>query len=216
MMGAAINIVPIMIQRNVPGIGPYVIHAYLLAAVPAILAAMAYAILGSAMPRAGGSYIYASRGLNPYLGFIASFSQWFGLSIAIGVVSYVMIPFIRDIVEALGLDEVAQTLDKGVVRVTLSLLFLWIFVFINLRGVQLYERTLIPLMFLMFALGSIVIAGRGVQNQPRLYTLGAITMLFGGFVFSLSSYYPLSLVVLILSTSFLSINISNFSFIYNT
>lgn len=157
MMGAAINIVPIMIQRNVPGIGPYVILAYLLAAVPAILAAMAYAILGSAMPRAGGSYIYASRGLNPYLGFIASFSQWFGLSIAIGVVSYVMIPFIRDIVEALGLDGVAQTLDKGVVRVTLSLLFLWVFVFINLRGVQLYERTLIPLMFLMFALGSIVI-----------------------------------------------------------
>ena len=157
MMGAAINIVPIMIQRNVPGIGPYVIHAYLLAAVPAILAAMAYAILGSAMPRAGGSYIYASRGLNPYLGFIASFSQWFGLSIAIGVVSYVMIPFIRDIVEALGLDGVAQTLEKGVVRVTLSLLFLWVFVFINLRGVQLYERTLIPLMFLMFALGSIVI-----------------------------------------------------------
>ena len=102
MMGAAINVVPIMIQRNVPGIGPHVIPAYLLASVPAILAAMAYSILGSAMPRAGGSYIYASRGLNPYLGFVASFSQWFGLSIAIGVVSYVMIPFMRDISTALG------------------------------------------------------------------------------------------------------------------
>ena len=28
MMGAAINVVPIMIQRNVPGIGPHVIPAY--------------------------------------------------------------------------------------------------------------------------------------------------------------------------------------------
>ena len=41
MLGAAINIVPFMLQRNVPGIGPYVLPAYLFAAVPALLAAMA-------------------------------------------------------------------------------------------------------------------------------------------------------------------------------
>src|SRR5574341_1499470 len=85
MIGAAINVIPFMIQRNVPGIGPHVLPAYLFAALPAILAALAYAILSSAMPRAGGSYVYASRALSPYLGFVASFSQWFGLSIAIGV-----------------------------------------------------------------------------------------------------------------------------------
>ncbi len=84
MLGAAINVVPFMIQRNVPGIGPFVLEAYLFAAIPAIFAAICYAILASAMPRAGGSYIYASRALNPYLGFVASFAQWFGLSIAIG------------------------------------------------------------------------------------------------------------------------------------
>ena len=67
MLGAAINVIPFMIQRSVPGIGPYVLPAFIFAAVPAILAAMAYAILSSAMPRAGGSYIYASRALNPYL-----------------------------------------------------------------------------------------------------------------------------------------------------
>ena len=78
MMGAAINILPIMLQRNVPGIGPYVLPAYLIGALPAIFAALAYAALGSGMPRAGGSYVYASRSLNPYLGFVASFSQWFG------------------------------------------------------------------------------------------------------------------------------------------
>ena len=35
--------------------------------------------------------------LSPYLGFIASFSQWFGLSIVIGVISYIIVPFIRDV-----------------------------------------------------------------------------------------------------------------------
>jgi amino acid transporter len=39
----------------------------------------------------------------------------------------------------------------------LALLFLWTFVIVNIRGVKLYERTLVPLMFLMFALGAIVI-----------------------------------------------------------
>ena len=157
MIGAAINVIPFMIQRSVPGIGPYVLPAYLFAAVPAILAALAYAILASAMPRAGGSYVYASRALNPYLGFAASFSQWFGLSIAIGVVSYVLIPFLRDIAAALGLPALAGSLDGGVVRPVLALAFLWTFVVVNLRGVRSYERALVPLMYLMFALGAVVI-----------------------------------------------------------
>ena len=157
MLGAAINVVPIMIHRSVPGIGPYVLPAYLYGALPAVLAALAYAALASAMPRAGGSYIYASRALNPYLGFVASFSQWFGLSIAIGVVSYLIVPFMRDVVAALDMAGAAAFLETGAGRVGIPLLFLWTFVGVNLRGVKLYERTLIPLMFLMFALGSIVI-----------------------------------------------------------
>jgi basic amino acid/polyamine antiporter, APA family len=157
MLGAAINIVPFMIQRNVPGIGPFVLPAYLFAALPALLAALAYAALSSAMPRAGGSYVFASRGLSPYLGFVASFSQWFGLSVAIGVVSYVMIPFIRDVVAAVGWDALAAALDTGPVRVTLALAFLWGSVLINMRGVKSVERILVPLMFVMFVLGGIVI-----------------------------------------------------------
>tara|TARA_B110000438_G_scaffold32532_1_gene32171 strand:+ start:382 stop:1881 length:1500 start_codon:yes stop_codon:yes gene_type:complete len=157
MLGASIYVMPFMIQRNVPGIGPYVLPAFLLAAIPAILAAFAYSILASAMPRAGGSYIYASRGLNPYLGFVASFSQWFGLSIVIGVVSYVIVPFIRDIAFALDWQETAALLETGWVRVSLAGLLLWTFVIVNIQGTRLYERIVIPLMFLMFFLGAIVI-----------------------------------------------------------
>jgi len=157
MLGASVYVVPIMIQRNVPGIGPYVLPAFLLAAIPALLAAFAYASLASAMPRAGGSYIYASRGLHPYLGFVASFAQWFGLTIVIGVICYVIIPFFRDIASALDWETTANYLNTGWVRVSLALLLLWTFVGINIRGLSFYERTLIPLMILMFALGGIVI-----------------------------------------------------------
>jgi len=157
MVGAGINIIPFMIQRNVPGIGPYVLPAFVFAAVPAALAGLAYAILASAMPRAGGSYVYASRGLNPYLGFVASFSQWFALCVAIGVVSYVLVPFVRDIAIAAGWLGVAAALETGPVRLSISLGVLWAAVAANLRGIAFYQRLVVPLMFLTFALGGVVI-----------------------------------------------------------
>lgn len=157
MLGAGINIVPFVLQRNVPGIGPYVLPAYVFAAIPAVLAALAYAVLASAMPRAGGSYVFASRGLGPYLGFAASFSQWFGLSVAIGVVAYVLVPFVRDVFVAVGWQGAAAALETGPVRVGLALACLWGSVAVNLRGLKLYERVLVPLMFLMFVLGAVVI-----------------------------------------------------------
>ena len=157
MVGASINVVPIMIHRSVPEIGPYVIQAFLFAAIPALLAGLAYAILGSAMPRAGGSYLYASRGLSPYWGFIASFSQWFGLSIVIGVIAYISIPFIRDIANNAGWTELANLLNQSWVRVILGLSLIWGFVYVNIRGVKSYTRWLIPMVVLIFTLGSIVI-----------------------------------------------------------
>ncbi len=157
MIGASIYVVPFMIQRNVPGIGPYVLPAFLFAAIPAILAALAYSMLASAMPRAGGSYLYASRAIHPFWGFVASFSQWFGLSIVIGVIAYVVVPFFRDVAVALEWNFLADWISQGVVRVSLSLILLWLFIGINMLGVKSYERTLIPLMILMFILGGVVI-----------------------------------------------------------
>ena len=157
MLGASINVVPFMIQRNVPGIDSYVLPAFLFAMIPALFAALAYGILSSAMPRAGGSYIYASRGLNPYLGFIASFSQWFGLSIVIGVIAYICVSFIRDVISGLGFVELSLLLELPVIRVGIALALIWIFVFINIQGARSYERTLLPMMYLMFLLGFIVI-----------------------------------------------------------
>ena len=157
MLGASVYIVPFMIHRSVPGIGSYVLPAFAFAAIPALLAAFAYASLSSAMPRAGGSYIYASRGLHPYLGFVASFSQWFGLSIVIGVIAYIIVPFVRDVTENLGWQTVSAAMEVGWIRVGIALALIWTFVLINIRGTKSYERTLIPMMYLMFALGLIVI-----------------------------------------------------------
>ncbi len=172
MLGASVYVVPFMIHRNVPGIDNWILPAFLFAAVPASLAALAYAILSSAMPRAGGSYLYASRGLHPYLGFIASFSQWFGLSIVIGVIAYIIVPFLRDIAAALGWADLSSTLETGAVRVGLALGMVWLFVIVNLYGGRFYERTVLPLMILMFGLGGIVIvAGFSLDQETFVSAL---------------------------------------------
>jgi amino acid transporter len=157
MVGAGVNVVPVMVQRSVPGIGPWVLAAYALAVVPALLAALSYAMLSSAMPRAGGSYVFASRSLSPYLGFVASFSQWFGLSMAIGVVAYVLVPFLRDLASAVSWAGVAGALEHDAARVFVPMAFLWVFTAVNLLGAKVYQGTLVPLMFLMFLGGVVVI-----------------------------------------------------------
>jgi APA family basic amino acid/polyamine antiporter len=157
MVGASINVVPFMIHRSVPDIGPYVLWAFAFAAIPALFAGLAYAILSSAMPRAGGSYLYVSRGLNPYLGFVASFSQWFGLSIVIGVIAYIVVPFFRDIAHSYGMLNLSKILEISWIRVGLALSFIWGFVYLNIRGVKSYARLLIPMVIVIFCLGSIVI-----------------------------------------------------------
>jgi amino acid transporter len=79
------------------------------------------------------------------------------LSVAIGVVSYVFVPFVRDIALALGWTAVAASLDTGSVRLALSVAVLWAAAGVNLLGVSVYERLIVPLMFLTFILGGVVI-----------------------------------------------------------
>ena len=173
MVGAGINVIPFMIQRHVPGIGPHVLPAFSFAALPAVLAGLAYAMLASAMPRAGGSYVYASRALSPYLGFVASFSQWFSLCVAIGVVSYVLVPFLRDIAVAVGTRlRGGRARDRDPCGWRSRSAVCGRRSCVNLRGVKAYERLIVPLMFLTFALGGVVIVA-GFCVRPRRLRRGA-------------------------------------------
>jgi amino acid transporter len=173
MVGAGINVVPIMVQRNVPGIGPTVLVAFALAMVPAVLAALAYAVMASGMPRAGGSYVYASRSLHPYLGLLASFSQWLGLSVAMGVIGYVLVPFVRDIALSLGATGLASTLEGGAVRVSVALAFLWTSTLLNLVGIKFFERAMIVLMVLGLVGGLIVIVAGFAHDQADFLAAAA-------------------------------------------
>lgn len=171
MVGASIHVVPFMIQKNVPGIGNQVTLSFLLAAIPCILAALSYASLSTAMPEAGGSFRYVSKGLSPFAGFIASFSQWFGLSIVIGVVAYIIPDFAADFFKNAGAPIIAEALIDNNWRPWISLAILWAFAGINLKGGATYSSVLVPMMWLMVASGSIVIIA-GVFLDTNDFTTG--------------------------------------------
>ncbi len=157
MVGGAINVLPLSIYRTVPELGDRVALAYLFAAVPAVIAAMAYARLAACMPQAGGSYYYLSRGIGRPVAFIVSFGQWVGLSTILGVVAYLLVPFLRDTIAVVD-PVTADWLGRSTLaRLGLPIAALWLFAWISLRGNRLYAATLVPLTVLMFCCALVVV-----------------------------------------------------------
>ncbi len=61
--------------------------AFLLSFLPTLALAGMYTIFSLSMPRSGGDYIFVSRGLHPFLGFVNSFSLYAGYLLSGGVYS---------------------------------------------------------------------------------------------------------------------------------
>jgi amino acid transporter len=95
MIGSGIFILPALALKIA---GPAVILAYLLAGVLVVPAALSKSEMATAMPEAGGTYIYIERGMGPLLGTIAGVGTWFSLSFKgalalVGGVPYLLLLF---------------------------------------------------------------------------------------------------------------------------
>jgi amino acid transporter len=77
MVGSGIFILPGLAMKMA---GPAVIFAYLLAGLLVLPAALSKSEMATAMPEAGGTYIYIERGMGPLLGTIAGVGTWFSLT----------------------------------------------------------------------------------------------------------------------------------------
>lgn len=75
VVGNAISVPIYVLSGPLAGsTGPSVVIAVVLAAIPATFVVLYNALLGSAMPVAGGLYVYISRLTAPFLGFLVSFT----------------------------------------------------------------------------------------------------------------------------------------------
>lgn len=76
MIGSGIFVLPGIASTIA---GPAVILAYLLAGVVVLPAALSKSEMATAMPQAGGTYLYIDRAMGPLMGTIAGLGAWFSL-----------------------------------------------------------------------------------------------------------------------------------------
>lgn len=124
MVGAAIFILlgPLAAQT-----GPSLTVAFLLGAIPALFGSVYYMQLGSIFPSSGGSYIFASRLLNPTLGVLAGFFMVFAGVGAIGML-------------ALGFINYLSFYFTNIPVIPIALLTILIFFFINFLGIRFANK----------------------------------------------------------------------------
>ncbi|ELY66544.1 universal stress protein [Natrinema versiforme] len=95
MIGSGIFILPALAIKIA---GPGVVVAYLLAGLLVVPAALSKSEMATAMPEAGGTYIFIERGMGPILGTVAGVGTWFSLAFKgalalVGGVPYLVLLF---------------------------------------------------------------------------------------------------------------------------
>jgi amino acid transporter/nucleotide-binding universal stress UspA family protein len=100
MIGAGIFVLP----GEAAGVaGPLVAASFVVGGVISLLTALSASELGTAMPKAGGSYYYVNHALGPLFGSVAGMGNWMGLAFAS---AFYMLGFGSFLVELVGLPAV--------------------------------------------------------------------------------------------------------------
>ncbi|NHJ01290.1 MAG: APC family permease [Candidatus Heimdallarchaeota archaeon] len=73
-------------------VDPLVI-AFLLTGIAALATVFVFAVMATAMPRAGGGYVYISRTISPGVGFLSAWAEFLGIAISYGLIAVAVIDF---------------------------------------------------------------------------------------------------------------------------
>jgi len=147
MVGSGIFILPALAMKMA---GPAVVLAYLLAGVLVLPAALSKAEMATAMPEAGGTYLYIERGMGPLLGSIAGLGTWFSLSFKGALALVGGAPYI-----VLLLDVPPTLLALGIAG---------LLILVNLLGVKQTGRFQVAMVTVML----VVMAWFSIQSMPAI------------------------------------------------
>lgn len=134
--------------------GPALILAFAMNGVITVLTAMIYAELGSAIPEAGGGYLWVKEGLPGPNGFLAGWMSWFAHAVAGSLYGVGFGGFIYELLRILFLDPAAhhdehtgifltaplqlpfgiELLEGDLVQKIFAVLIILLFLYINYRG----------------------------------------------------------------------------------
>jgi len=134
--------------------GPAVVLAYLLAGVLVLPAALSKSEMATAMPEAGGTYLYIERGMGPLMGTIAGVGTWFSLTFK-GALALVG-----------GAPYLVYYLDLPVTPVALGVAVAAVLIVVNIVGVKQTGRMQVAIVVVMLAVmvWFVTFGARGVET----------------------------------------------------
>jgi amino acid transporter len=112
--------------------GPALILVFLLNGLVALLTAMAYAELGSAIHGAGGGYLWIKRSLPDPSGFLAGWMDWFAHAVACSLYALGFGAYFREVLHVAGVGEFQLPIFG--LEVWLAVGACALFSYINFRG----------------------------------------------------------------------------------
>ncbi|MCU4752105.1 amino acid permease [Halobacteria archaeon AArc-curdl1] len=169
MIGSGIFILPGLAMAVA---GPAVIVAFVLAAILVVPAALSIAELGTAMPEAGGDYVFIERGMGPAAGTIAGLGTWLMLmlkgSLALyGGMFYIHFVYALPTWELMipGLEFALTVPGVRALGVTLALILIGV----NLLGVKQTGGLQLVMVIVMLVILSGFVAAAIVQVEAANY-----------------------------------------------
>ena len=67
--------------------------AFIMTGAAAIATVFVFAVMATAMPRAGGGYVYISRTISPGIGFTAAWAEFMGIALSYGLIAVAVVEF---------------------------------------------------------------------------------------------------------------------------
>ncbi len=114
--------------------GPALILAFALNGIVTFLTAMVYAELGSAIPEAGGGYLWVKQGLPAWNGFLAGWMSWFAHAVAGSLYALGFGAYLASVLQSVHL--VPSAIGEGHVVKILAVAVALLFIGVNFKGVS--------------------------------------------------------------------------------
>jgi amino acid transporter len=161
--GSGINFVMPHSLETYPGVEGLVPLAMLVAGILLIPQVVLFARYSIVMPRAGATYVWLTRGLGPYAGFIIAFLWFVGICGAIGFLAYATGTFLSDAAHASGFATLWFNTRAG--HLVTGLTAIWLLAALHVSGVKNYGYLIYIAGALVFVAAAIVIVA-GFTAQP--------------------------------------------------
>ena len=152
--------------------GSAVIVAFIINAIITVFTAMAYAELGSAMPEAGGGYLWVREGLPRPNAFISGWMAWLAHIIAGSLYAVSFASFLTGLLEMTNISNDLLLLNVIPLEKLIAVASIAVFTYINIKGTSETGKTGVIITIIQLGLiFTLITAGIWVMSgQPNWHT----------------------------------------------